>query len=163
MAKPPRFDASSILDQGVPSNAYYERVDKKNVDDEDIYHGRKVKWVGTPGYMIRVPISRVFPMQENMWFPNQLARYVKAIDDGDLLEAPAARVFVIDKRSVEESRDQAEAGEIEYPFDEDDIGQPYVVLLDGNHRAFAAILSGEPFIWAYVGENYRKEAEPWME
>jgi hypothetical protein len=163
MPKPPRFDASSILERGRASDAYYEPVDASTVDEEDIYHGRKVRWVGTPGYMIRIPASRVFPMPENMWFPNQLARYVKAIKEGDLLEAPAARVFVIDQGSILGSLEQVEAGEIEYPFDESDVGQPYVVLLDGNHRAFAAILSGEPYIWAYVGENYREAAKPWME
>lgn len=163
MAKPPRFDASSILDRGVASDAYYEPVDESSVDEEQIYHGRRVRWVGTPGYMIRVPISRVFPIQENMWFPDQLARYMQAIQEGDMLEAPAGRVHVIDQGSIEASIEETEEGELEYPFSEEDLGQPYVVLLDGNHRAFAAILSGEPFIWVYVGENYRKEAAPWME
>lgn len=163
MPKPPRFDASSLLEQGVARDKYYDPVDPDSVDEEDIYHGRRVKWVGTPGLMMRVPVSRVLPMPENMWFPNQLARYVQAIDDGDLLEPPAARVHIIDESTIQDSEERAEEGELEYPFDESDLGQPYVVLLDGNHRAFAAILSGEPFIWVYVGENYRETAKPWME
>jgi len=163
MAKPPRYDASHILDRGRPSDAYYDPVDETKVDEEDIYHGYKVRWVGTPGYMIRIPASRVFPMPENMWFPNQMARYSQAIDDGDLLEAPAARIHVIDQGSIMGSLEQVEEGELEYPFDETDLGLPYAVLLDGNHRAFAAILSGEPYIWVYVGENYREAAKPWME
>ena len=163
MARPPRFDASSILEKGRPSNAYYTPVDETEVDSEQIYHGKNVRWLGSPGLMVRIPASRVFPMPENMWFPNQLARYVKAINDGDILEVPAGRIHIIDTGSIESSEEQVEMGEIEYPFDERDLGEPYAVLLDGNHRAFAALLSGEPYIWVYVGENYREKARPWME
>ena len=34
-------------------------------------------------------------------------------------------------------------------------GEYYAQLLDGNHRAAAALLAGEPYIYVYVGENYR--------
>jgi hypothetical protein len=31
------------------------------------------------------------------------------------------------------------------------------MLTDGNHRAFAAILAGEPFIYVYVLPNHRAD------
>lgn len=33
-------------------------------------------------------------------------------------------------------------------------------LLDGNHRAIAAIELGDPLIPVYVGENYRDDITP---
>ncbi len=162
----PRFDAQSILDRATgTTDRYYDPTPEIPDDDDyhEVYHGRKVRWLGSPGYMMKVPASRVLPMTENSWYPNQLARYMKAIEDGDLLEPPAARVHVIDEDAIAMTQEMVDDGELEEPFDEDDLGEPYVMLADGNHRGFAALLSGEPYLWVYVGERYRDEARPWME
>jgi len=38
-------------------------------------------------------------------------------------------------------------------FDEGDLGTITYTVRDGNHRAFGAILAGEPFIWMMVEDN----------
>lgn len=164
--KGPRFDAQPILDSATGiATRYYDKIEEIPDDDDyhEVYHGRKVRWLGSPGYMLKVAASRVLPMIENSWYPNQLARYMQAIEDGDLLEPPAARAYIVDAGSIEASQERVDEGELEEPFDESDLGEPYVVLADGNHRGFAALLSGEPYLWVYVGENYRDAVRDLLE
>lgn len=159
----PRFDASEILSRGTPDDSYYEPVDEDMVGEDQIYHGKHARWVGTPGYMIRIPVDKIIPEFENEWYPDQLARYVEAVEDGELLEAPAARIYPIHEGTLQASQEWFEEGLIDRPFTEDDLGEPWADVRDGNHRAFAAVLAGEPYVWLYVEENSRKRAEPWME
>ena len=133
--------------------------------DEQLYAGRWVTWKGQPGVMMKIDADMVVATPDNPFDWGHLAFIKRAIEtsrDNVLLEAPAGRIHVVDAAHVAESQQIYEDGHIEEmgmtrPWDEDDIGRHYFFPLDGNHRAFAAIYAGEPYIWVYVGENYRED------
>ena len=45
------------------------------------------------------------------------------------------------------------------PWAPHQVGKHYVRLVDGNHRAFAAIAAGEPSVWVYVLQDYRADVQ----
>ena len=135
----PRFDAEQIFSLGEPgmTDVVPAKKDRWTV----IHKGVRARWAGTKGKMMEVPASMVMPMQENIWYPDRMVDYAAAIRAGVLLDPPAARIHIVGRSLVEESRERVDEGELLYPFEEEDIDQPYAVLLDGNHRAFAAAYS----------------------
>jgi hypothetical protein len=162
--KSPRFDAESILQQASSDeDPHAVPVDEDDIDEDNLYAGRRARWIGLSGRMMRVPVSRIIPMSENLWYPNMLASYKRLIEERSALEAPAARVYLVTPKAVKESQQDAENGDLTEPFHADEVGEPYVVLTDGNHRAFAAILANEPYVWVRVEENSLKTAAPWLE
>lgn len=125
-----------------------------------LYRGRKVQWVGTVGKMVKIPASNVLFMEGNLWnFEHASAIYQRILHGDARLRAPAGRVHRVDAAAVAQAKKYAAAGELEYqlgmerPWTKADIGTYYAQLVDGNHRASAAIAAGEPFIWVYVGED----------
>lgn len=159
----PRFDPSFLIESADPWLEHDTSVEEPD-DPELIYRGRRVSWVGTPGVMLRVDADMVIAMAGNSWNPAHLAGLVELIEERRhvYFEPPAARVYVISETHVAESQQAYEDGEIEWwgmtrPWEMSDVGRYYAQLLDGNHRAFAAIAAGEPYVWVYVGENYRED------
>lgn len=164
----PRFDASFLLEVGKPTYEYFDPDEALEYDEEQLYYGKRVAWVGAPGVMMHVPAWLVVPMRENIWYPDQLATYYDYITSTPepVLEAPAARIHFVGRSLIEESQQLEDAGELEpglRAWEDEADGLPYAVLLDGNHRAFAAILAGEPYIYVYVAENYRADAKAFLE
>ena len=118
--------------------------------------------LGSP-YLVSVPVQHILFMEGNQWNFDHAAALVHAMDGENVFEPPAGRVYVIDKSSVKLSREYDAGGELEYqmnmvrPWAASDVGQLYAQLLDGNHRAAAAILAGATHIPVHVGENYRED------
>ena len=159
------------LDEAAPDYAHYDPVfvdelPEEQLEDDDLYWGRNVTWQGTPGYMLRIDADNVVPMPTNPWNPEHMAAILESIKQGRvLLEAPPARVTRVEEVDVQESQRAEEEGELdEYgltsPWTRADIGQYTAVLTDNNHRAFAAIAAGEPYIYVYVLPNYRDDIDP---
>lgn len=129
--------------------------------DGEAYVGRKVRWISSPGKMVRIPRDNVLFMEGNIWNWNHAAAiydYVLHNYPADL-EAPAARVYRITAKAVKVTQKYARNGTLEEqmgmqaPWERSDIGHYYAQLLDGNHRAIAALAAYEPFIWVYCAEN----------
>lgn len=165
----PRFDAGDLLDMGEPTYEYFDANEIPEHDEDMLYRGRNVTWVGSPGVMMRIDADMVLPIRENLFYPDQIATlfdYIQQHPD-PILRAPLARVHFVDEWNVEETQELEEQGYLHEefmtrPWEEEDIGRPYAVLVDGNHRSFASILAGEPYIWVYVQPNHRKDVEEFL-
>jgi hypothetical protein len=103
--------------------------------------------------------------------PHAAALLDEAANRDVVFEVPAARFYRIDADDVARTSRYEEEDELSYqvgmekPWDEyDDEGTFYVQLVDGNHRAAAAMLMGEEVIPVTVGENYREDVleEEWV-
>lgn len=120
-----------------------------------------VRWVAQKGKMVRIPRANVLFMEGNQWDIEHAASIYQYLVEGGTgpIRYPAGRVYRVAKSDVAQSEKFEEEGELEYqlgmtePWDESDIGNYYAQLVDGNHRAAAALAFGESFIWVYVGEN----------
>lgn len=130
----------------------------------------KMAWIVRDTYEVVIPICNVLFMEGNMWdFPHVRALRRHAQRDR-CLYPPAGRVYQVDEEHVVMSQRYAAAGELEYqmglsrPWEEHEIGQLYAQLLDGNHRALAALLEGDSHVVVYCGENYREDLpdEVWI-
>lgn len=156
----PAYDHVTILSQ--------EDLD----EDDPIYHGRNLKWdISTSNYVVEIPVENILVMQDNLWNFNHAAGLLDYIMSGDaVLEPPAARVHRVDAEKVKDSQEYAAEGQLEYqldmeePWNRSEIGELYAQLVDGNHRAIAAIAAGERYIPVIVGENYRQEVseDEWL-
>lgn len=142
---------------------YFEPVEEADVEGRGLetYYGRHVIWAAYPGRVVEIPAANVLFMEGNIWNLAHAACIYEAIETGmrPILEAPAARVYRITAQSVKEARKYERVGELEYqlgmvsPWEKSDQGDYYAQLLDGNHRAAAALASGESSLFVYVGEN----------
>jgi hypothetical protein len=156
----PRYDASEIYDQGEAGNTVVAPAEENR--HVTVYEGERARWAGTKGEMMELPASMIVPMPGNHWYPDRLVDYAVAIRAGVLFEPPSARIYIVSETEVEESPLEVADGKYDYPFEEEDIGEPYAFLIDGNHRAFAAILSGERSVWVHVVRAYLEDAGPWL-
>lgn len=129
-----------------------------------IHQGRKVTWIGSKGYLVSVPAKNVLFMEGNQWNLGHAAALVERIrsGEGDILAVPAGRIYRITAREIAMSEKYERQGELEYqlgmtePWTKAERGEYYAQLLDGNHRAAAALVVGEPYIYVYVAENTRE-------
>lgn len=139
-------------------------------DPEEVSHitARNVSWnTDDAHYVVRVPVERVLFMEGNIWNFSHARALAEAARVSDVtFELPAARLYRIDEDDVEGSREDQRDARLEYnlgmlqPWDDSDAGHFYVQLLDGNHRALAAMYIGEPYIYVTVGPNYREDVLP---
>lgn len=164
----PRFDICEYLDNVEPDDAYFTQP--TDFDEDDLYVGRRVAWVGVPGAMLRIDADMITATPGNPFNFGQLAFLRDAIANADgsiVLEAPAARIHTVSEAHMEESQrafdDGEDYGGMTRPWDPSDVGKLYAHLLDGNHRAFAAICAGEPYVWVIVGPNYRDDVRDLLE
>lgn len=141
-------------------------------DDRDIiYNGRRVRWAATSHHTVLVPVDKVLFMEGNIWD----AGHASALHDmvqrgGAVFEPPAGRLYRIDADDVARTKQWYEEDELEYqmnmerPWEDSDAGTFYVQLLDGNHRALAAMAAGESQIPVVVGENYWEDVrdDEWL-
>lgn len=139
--------------------------EKLDEDSFEIIEGRNARWAKTSNYIVEVPIDKIEFTQENNWFLPRAKAYQSLIENGALLEPPAGRLFRIKAADVKQSKKWEKTGELRYqtnmlvPWNKADTGTFYVQLLDGNHRALAAIAAGEVSIPMIVGQNYRDDVK----
>jgi hypothetical protein len=133
----------------------------------DVYVGKKVIWLGRAGEMVRVTADELRATPDNLFDLSQLvatATYMK--EGGAVFEAPPARVDgVVDEAFVDDTKSYQADGELfKYAgmtraFTKGDLGTLVFSLRNGNHRAFAAFLAGEPFVWIWI-KGERDLADP---
>lgn len=123
--------------------------------------GQKVRWAAAKGKMVAIPRANVLFMEGNQWNLEHAAAIYQYMREGDgsPIRLPAARVYRVSAADVKSSEEYEAEGELEEqlgmtePWEPSDVGSYYGQLIDGNHRAAAALALGEPFIWVYVAEN----------
>lgn len=126
-----------------------------------VYCGRNVCWASSKGKMVRVPAANVNFMEGNQWnwaYAAAIYQYLTSRSD-EPLRSPAGRIHRITSAYVKMTERFEAAGELEYqvgmtePWARVDVGTYTAQLVDGNHRAAAALALGEPYLWVYIGEN----------
>lgn len=150
-----------------PDASHVDVIDPDTVDDEDVYRVRKVGWVSPDSYLLKIPAKNVRFMDGNLWnFKHARALYENIKRGDGLMKVPPARVYRIDRDRIARTQRYEAEGELfdqtgmQEPWEPKEEGEYYAQLLDGNHRAAAALLAGEPFIYVYVVENTRDEVLP---
>jgi hypothetical protein len=131
---------------------------------DPMYVGRRARWRWDySSYVVEVDVSRIQFMPDNTWRFEHAAGVIVMMQEGSCFEPPAARIHRITAEDVKSTQRYEKSGELEYqtgmirPWTKADIGQYTALLIDGNHRAAAAMVLGERAIPVYVGENYRAE------
>ena len=163
----------------------------------ELYHGRRVRWIGYQGEMLKVKADYVRHIEGNIFSPDKLAAVVEGVDQGDsngekVAFYPAygqATVIGLDdvRESIQYAADEGldrpyttgddeldaylvdpkqamdDAGTTKAAFEKrlkavvskrtGDLGELAVTVRDGNHRAFGALLAGEPYIYVRLYDN----------
>lgn len=153
-----------VIDMAEPSWDYVEPPD---VDRLQIVPDPPVAWA-VGHYGLWLPAENVSFMPENLWYPEHAAALVEGLVDGSnpILEVPAARIHRVSPYDVESTQEEYSNGTLEEesgmvePWSWDDVGQYKATLVDGNHRAAAAMIVGLDRILVTVGENYRENVDP---
>lgn len=162
-------DALGFLEYAEPSFDHVELLSTADLDEDDpVYHGRNVLWDLSQGaYVVEVPVDKILVTEGNLWNFNHVAGLLEYINQGDaVLTPPAARIYRIDEETVRDSQNYDSEEELLYdmglsaPWTRSDAGTYYAQLVDGNHRAIAAIAAGERAIPVFVGDNYREDILP---
>ncbi len=126
-----------------------------------VYCGRNVCWAANRGKMVQIPRANINFMEGNQWnmeYAASIYRYLRSGGE-EPLRSPAGRIHRVTAADVKMSEKYEAEGELEYqlgmtePWTRDEIGQYEAQLVDGNHRAAAAMALGEPYIWVYIAEN----------
>lgn len=147
----PLLDLRELLQQGKAEKGQRRhRTPKEARELGEIYPGKRARWVGVPGNVMKIDADLIMPTIHNKFSADQLAAYYKSVMNGDLLSTPTARVDIVSELDIEASILDYKDGNLSRPLRKKDIGKPFAVLTDGNHRAFAAILAGEPYVYVYV-------------
>lgn len=90
---------------------------EEEVEEDDIYEGRNVRWVGTPGRMLRLGWDQIQATQGNPFDVDKVGTYAEMIRDGQygdklLMDAPPAMVHLIGLDDVVESREAEKLDEL---------------------------------------------------
>lgn len=152
----------------------YAEAQARDVDGPvPIVQGKRVGWLINSPYVVKVPIDKIDFMEGNLWNPGHAKALLELISCGDkpVFRLPAARLYRIDESDVEGTEADYADGELEYqsnmirPWEKGDVGSFSVHLVDGNHRALAAMAAGEEWVPVVVGQSYRKDVRPeeWLE
>ena len=86
----PRFDVCWMAEDAEPDGEYFEQV--VDFDEDALYRGADVSWVGMPGAMMKVPRDMVVSTPGNPFNPGHLAFLTNLARRGAIFEAPAARI-----------------------------------------------------------------------
>lgn len=159
-------DLVASVREAEPSRRHVGPVFRKKVPGE--LHGDRVRWdTAGSSCVVDVPVEKINFMEGNLWNFQHAAALLQNIEQGlkPVYEVPAARLYRISKRDVRQSQRWYEDDELEYqmsmerPWEDSDAGTFYVQLLNGNHRALAALAAGEDTVPVLVGSNYREDVK----
>ncbi len=103
-------------------------------------------------------VSVVTPqdIKESIEYADDYPDYVLTTGDSDLDD------YLVDPDDFDEE-EQAESEELlteAVANGEGDLGKLVYTIRDGNHRAFGALLAGEPYIWMILEDNQFQDLDP---
>lgn len=127
-----------------------------------------VVWAASKSYTVWVPAKNIQFMPENLWYPAHAAALVEGIMSGSMpiMETPAARIWKVSQYDVDSTQSEYADGTLEEdsqmdePWLPQELGEYHATLVDGNHRAAAAMIVGLRNIPVIVGENFRENVDP---
>ena len=146
-------------------NLHSIEVDENGESDRfKILSGKRIKWAAEER-VVKISADKIHFMTGNNWNFNHAAGILEAMKHGEVFEVPAARIHRISADDVAYTQKATSTDKLEYdydmlkPWEKSDVGSYTAQLIDGNHRAVAALAMHEPYIYVYVGENYRHEID----
>lgn len=125
-------------------------------------HGRNYIFVGPKGRMLKVYAEDLQPAEGNIFYADKLkglAVAPKFVDFKIPLYVGYVDPWEMDEQMYQEAIDYADEF---YEPDEDDIGEVYLKLQDGNHRTLGALLSGEPYAYVQISNSAYQDYENWI-
>jgi hypothetical protein len=146
-----------------PTYGYLEVIQHGDFDYDELNQDRPVSWIGNH-YLVDIPVENIHFMEGNQWYFGHAAALYEGIESGKIryLRPPAARVYRVKASDIKMTQKFERDGELEYqasmvtPWEQSDLRTYEAQLLDGNHRALAAMAAGASTVSVYVGQNYRE-------
>ena len=126
-------------------------------------HGRNFIFVGPRGRLLKVYAEDIEPVQGNAFYHQKIQGLAVAPKFSDFkipLFVGYVDPWVMYPSTYEE---KIEYKDEYYEPDEDDIGEIFFQLRDGNHRTIAALMSGEPYAYVQISENAHQDYREWIE
>jgi hypothetical protein len=75
-------------------------------EEDNLYHGRNVIWIGTTGKMVRADSHYVYPIQGNIFYDEKISQLTDKINSSSekvILYAPYGRMSKVEVSEIEES------------------------------------------------------------
>lgn len=126
-------------------------------------HGRNFTFVGPRGRLLKVYAEDIEPVEGNIFYFQKLQGLAAAPKFTDF-KIPLFVGYVdpwVMSPSIYEEKIEYE--DEYYEPDEDDIGEIFFQLRDGNHRTIAALISGEPYVYVQVSAITYQDYREWVE
>jgi len=107
-------DTGPLWEQPVYDSEYYDDfypdLDPEEVayeeEQDNLYYGRNVIWIGTSGSMVRADAHYIYPIQGNIFYDekiSQLADKIKSSPERVILNAPYGEMTLVDIDDVRQS------------------------------------------------------------
>ena len=125
-------------------------------------HGRNYIFVGPKGRLLKVYAEDLQPVQGNVFYADKLkglAVAPKFVDFKIPLHVGFVDPWEMDDQMYQEAVDYEDDF---YEPDEDDIGEVFFKLRDGNHRTLGALLSGEPYAYVQISNSMNQDYKEWV-
>ena len=120
-------------------------------------------WIGPKGRMLKVYAEDVQPIEGNIFYFEKLRGLSVAprfVGGSIPLYVGYVDPWLMTENVYEEAVDYEDEY---YEPDEDDIGEIFFQLRDGNHRTVAALLSGAPYAYAQIDNNTYQDYRKWID
>lgn len=161
-------DVVEVMEENYPKsfNSPEELLEEEN--PEDVYSLRNFKVLGVKGRMLRVYPEQAIPIEGNIFDYDKLCAVAESPNYTDHkipFYTSLISPFYMRENDIAEALNYQEQGHswIENAvFDEDDEGEVFFQVRDGNHRLFGMLLSGEPYVWAMITSNDYQEYKEWV-
>jgi hypothetical protein len=124
MRREPLFDWNDVSDSGRVDPEIMLLLEEEGppeADDVDVYDGRRVRWLGEEGRMLKVGWDRLHALAGNIFDADKVVTmiaYARNQDDKPVWKAPPAWVdsHGVSIQDIEESQQAFERGEIEASY-----------------------------------------------
>lgn len=128
-----------------------------------IMHGRNFSYVGPKGRLLKVYAEQIQPVEGNIFYFDKLKGLAVAPKYTDFkipIFVGYVEPWIMDQGLYDEAIDYEDEF---YEPDEDDIGEMFFQLRDGNHRTIATLISGEPYAWVQISANTYEDYRKWVD
>jgi len=154
----PLFDAEEFgldvdIEPGFVDEVRSWLPDEDEVDEDDVYWGDGVGWVGTQGQMMKLPWDQVTASPMNPFDASKVSAFKQLIESGErpIMYAPPAFIDRINLDDVRESRQAAARDEL---FDSHGMTRPYTT---GDEELDEFLEDEEGFIALWADDENDEE------
>jgi hypothetical protein len=142
--------SSELREQIIDENWFPDRPPRGST----VRKGPRVTWYSDGREdLMKVTPDQVAATPGNIFYPEKLGTFARMMRQGEITVSamPAGYLDVVTKTDIAETQ-AARENDLIYdgqtrPFTAKELGKKFVRLNSGNHRAFAAFMAGEPFVW----------------